>query len=112
MELRKDGRDPAVYDLRFLSPLDRELILSAYHQYSLLFIAEENTCQGGLGSAVLELINHEGYPADKIRLLAISDLPGIGSREHLLQRSGLSPSHIASQAREALRELEVSGRIR
>jgi len=112
MELRKDGRDPAIYDLRFLSPLDRELILSAYHQYSLLFIAEENTCQGGLGSAVLELINHEGYPADKIRLLAISDLPGIGSREHLLQRSGLSPSHIANQAREALRELEVSGRIR
>lgn len=112
MELRKDGRDPAIYDLRFLSPLDRELILSAYHQYSLLFVAEENTCQGGLGSAVLELINHEGYPADKIRLLAISDLPGIGSREHLLQRSGLSPSHIANQAREALRELEVSGRIR
>ncbi|MEI6530016.1 MAG: 1-deoxy-D-xylulose-5-phosphate synthase [bacterium] len=112
MELRKDGRDPAIYDLRFLCPLDRELILSTYHQYSLLFIAEENTCRGGLGSAVLELINHEGYPADKIRLLAISDLPGIGSREHLLQRSGLSPSQIASQAREALRELEVSGRIR
>jgi 1-deoxy-D-xylulose-5-phosphate synthase len=112
MELRKDGRDPAIYDLRFLSPLDRELILSAYHHYSLLFIAEENTCQGGLGSAVLELINHEGYPADKIRLLAISDLPGIGSREHLLQRSGLSPVQIANQAREALRELEVSGRIR
>lgn len=112
MELRKDGRDPAVYDLRFVSPLDRELILEAYHQYSLLFVAEENTCQGGLGSAVLELINHEGYPADKIRLLAISDLPGIGSREHLLQRSGLSPDQIANQAREALRELEVSGRIR
>lgn len=112
MELRKDGRDPAIYDMRFVSPLDRELILSAYHQYSLLYIAEENTRQGGLGSAVLELINHEGYPADKIRLLAIADLPGIGSRDHLLQRSGLSPSQIASQAREALRELEVSGRIR
>ncbi len=60
----------SVLDARVL-PLDREAILEAARGGRLVTV-EEGTTQGGLGSAVLELLAAEGLSA-KVRLLGLPD---------------------------------------
>ena len=46
----------AVWSCPFLKPLDREAILQASQNFSLIMTIEEGTICGGLGSAVAEVI--------------------------------------------------------
>ena len=46
-----------VADMRFVKPLDEELIRELAERHSLLVTLEENAIQGGAGSAVLEYLN-------------------------------------------------------
>ena len=46
--------DATVADMRFVKPIDVDLILEAAKTHSLLVTVEENAQQGGAGSAVGE----------------------------------------------------------
>lgn len=50
----------AHYDLRFLKPLDTDLLLSVCHRFNQILTVEDGILAGGMGSAVLEFIadNH------------------------------------------------------
>ncbi len=48
--------DATVANMRFVKPLDEELVRNLAHQHSLLVTVEENTLQGGAGSAVEECL--------------------------------------------------------
>ncbi|MFC1603186.1 1-deoxy-D-xylulose-5-phosphate synthase, partial [Pseudomonadota bacterium] len=56
--------DLTVANMRFVKPLDKELILQLAEQHELLVTIEENMIQGGAGSAVNELLaqNHKVIP--------------------------------------------------
>lgn len=56
LELEKEGLNIAVINVRFLKPLDRELILSYAHKTGRVLVAEENTYIGGLGATVAQLL--------------------------------------------------------
>ena len=49
----------AVANMRFVKPLDAELIIRAANSYDLLVTLEEHVVAGGAGSAVNELLNRE-----------------------------------------------------
>ncbi|NWG39843.1 MAG: 1-deoxy-D-xylulose-5-phosphate synthase [Hydrogenophilaceae bacterium] len=49
-----------VADMRFVKPLDRELILSLANTHELLVTVEENAVMGGAGAAVSELVSNTG----------------------------------------------------
>ncbi len=70
--LENDGIKPAHYDLRFLKPLDEELLHGVFRQFQKIITVEDGTIVGGLGSAVLEFMADHGYQA-KIRRLGIPD---------------------------------------
>jgi 1-deoxy-D-xylulose-5-phosphate synthase len=55
-----------VANMRFVKPLDEELVLQLAREHSLLVTLEENTVQGGAGSAVAECLHHHGI---SVRLL-------------------------------------------
>ena len=70
--LRTEGIDPAHYDLRFVKPIDEDLLHEVFSNYSKVVTVEDGTVVGGFGSAVLEFMNANGYKAD-VKILGIPD---------------------------------------
>ena len=70
--LRTDDIDPAHYDMRFVKPLDENLLHEVFQHYSKIVTVEDGTVLGGLGTAVLEFMNAHGYNS-QISILGIPD---------------------------------------
>lgn len=58
---QKQGYTIAHYDLRFIKPLDEELLHDVGHHFSKIVTVEDGVITGGMGSAVLEFMNSNGY---------------------------------------------------
>jgi 1-deoxy-D-xylulose-5-phosphate synthase len=71
-QLRTQGIDPAHYDMRFVKPLDEELLHEVFSNYTKIVTIEDGTVVGGFGSAVLEFMNAHRYNAE-VTILGIPD---------------------------------------
>ncbi|NLF44276.1 MAG: 1-deoxy-D-xylulose-5-phosphate synthase [Bacteroidales bacterium] len=60
------------YDLRFLKPIDEDLLHEAFRTYSKIITVEDGCLPGGMGSAVIEFMSDHGYQA-KVKRLGIPD---------------------------------------
>lgn len=98
--LEQDGIDAGVINLRFAKPLDRELILTVAKKYPYLVTIEENALAGGVGSAILELLNDAGLYDVKVLRLGIPDrFIEHGNRSLLLADLGLDEESITEQVK-------------
>lgn len=98
--LVQDGIDTGVINLRFAKPLDRELLLDVAKKYPYLVTIEENALAGGVGSAILELLNDAGLYDVKVLRLGIPDrFIEHGNRSLLLADLGLDEETIAEQVK-------------
>ena len=59
--LGKHGWSPAVWDLRFLKPLDREILDSVAREFGAVITVEDGCLAGGLFGAVTEYMAAEGH---------------------------------------------------
>ena len=71
-ELRKEGINPAHYDLRFAKPLDELMLHEVFSRYKKIITVEDGCIQGGVGSAVLEFMADNNYQA-QVKRLGIPD---------------------------------------
>ena len=69
---REQGLSIAHYDLRFLKPLDEELLHEIGQRFSRILTAEDGVRLGGMGSAVVEFMADHGY-TPRIRRIGIPD---------------------------------------
>ncbi len=60
------------FDMRFVKPLDEELLHSLFQKYESFVTIEDGTVVGGFGSAILEFASKHDYKA-KIRNLGLPD---------------------------------------
>ncbi len=60
--------DATVANMRFVKPLDEELVMRLAREHELLVTAEENTVQGGAGSAVAECLLRQGIDVPVLQL--------------------------------------------
>ena len=67
-EHRTQNTDIAHYDMRWLKPLDEEILHEVGKKYKTIVTAEDGVIAGGLGSAVLEWMADHGYTPHVIRL--------------------------------------------
>ena len=58
----------AHYDMRFLKPIDEDILEEVGRRFKKIVTVENGVKQGGLGSAVLEWMNDHGYQPQVIRL--------------------------------------------
>ena len=58
----------AHYDMRFLKPIDEEILEEVGSRFKKVITVENGTRKGGLGSAVLEWMNDHGYQPKVVRL--------------------------------------------
>lgn len=60
------------YDMRFVKPLDKELLDGIFNKYEHIVTVEDGSKQGGFGSTILEYANEKGY-SKPIKLFGIKD---------------------------------------
>lgn len=59
---------PAHYDMRFVKPLDEELLHQVFKKFSRVITVEDGCLTGGMGSAILEFMADNDYQAKVVRL--------------------------------------------
>ncbi|MDD2806794.1 MAG: 1-deoxy-D-xylulose-5-phosphate synthase [Elusimicrobiales bacterium] len=95
------GIDAGVADLRFVKPLDAELV-KELAQAGPVVTVEDNSLAGGFGSAVLEYLNASGVEAKVLRLGIPDSYVEQGKPEELYSDVGLTPEKIAAAAADWL----------
>ena len=92
--LRAEGKEVAVFDARWVKPLDEAGICALAQRANAVVTVEENATQGGFGSAVLELFARENISV-RTQLVGVPDEfvhhgnPKIQRRELGLDADGL-----------------------
>jgi 1-deoxy-D-xylulose-5-phosphate synthase len=100
--LDMEGISVALYDLRFLKPLDNELLHEVFRQYNHVITVEDGTVVGGMGSAVTEFVTDHGYTA-KIKRLGIPDsFIGQGTLAELFHECGYDVEGICKAVKELI----------
>ena len=61
LAITQSGEEVAHYDLRFLKPLDEDLLHEVGKRFKHIITIEDGTRNGGMGSAVLEWLSDHGY---------------------------------------------------
>ena len=85
-----DKLNATVADMRFVKPIDEELIVRLARSHDYIVTAEENAEQGGAGSAVLEVLAKHGI-CKPVLLLGVEDkVTEHGDPKKLLADLGLS----------------------
>lgn len=101
-QLEKEGLNPAHYDMRFVKPLDEELLHDIFRNYSKVVTVEDGCLVGGFGTAILEFMAENGYAA-KITRLGIPDrIVEHGSQLELQAECNFDPNGIANAVRALL----------
>ena len=89
-----DKLNVTVADMRFVKPIDEELIVRLARSHDYIVTAEENAEQGGAGSAVLEVLAKHGI-CKPVLLLGVEDkVTEHGDPKKLLDDLGLSAEAI------------------
>jgi len=81
--------DATVANMRFVKPIDRELILQLAGEHSLLVSVEENALIGGAGSEVARVLEEAGLNARLLRLGLPDRFIDHGDHARLLAELGL-----------------------
>jgi len=95
--IEASGRDIAHYDMRWLKPLDEQMLHAIGKKYKTIVTAEDGVIAGGFGSAVLEWMAEHGYTPRVLRLGVNDQFVEHGSTKELyhllkLDKEGLCES--------------------
>ncbi|QRF58269.1 1-deoxy-D-xylulose-5-phosphate synthase [Variovorax paradoxus] len=91
--------DATVANMRFVKPLDEDLLLELAATHELLVTLEEATVIGGAGAACAERLAMEGLPVRLLRLGLPDAFVGHGDRSELLTLQGLDAAGILASIR-------------
>src|SRR5438067_3784622 len=91
--------DATVANMRFVKPLDRDLVLRLAHDHDALVTVEENVVAGGAGSAVAELLAAADVAVSILHLGLPDTFPDHGDPAVILAHVGLDAKGIATSIR-------------
>jgi transketolase len=90
--LQSEGITIRVIDAYSVQPVNTQTLVSAgLHTGRQLITVEDHYVAGGLGDAVSEAVAHQGITVTR---LAVREVPRSGTAAELLERYGISSSHI------------------
>jgi 1-deoxy-D-xylulose-5-phosphate synthase len=93
-ELKEAGRFVAHYDMRFLKPIDQDILREVGKGYKRIVTVEDGVVQGGLGSAVVEYMADHNLHPEVIRLGLPDSFVEHGTPEELYHIVGLDAEAI------------------
>jgi 1-deoxy-D-xylulose-5-phosphate synthase len=106
-----DRLDATLVNMRFVKPLDEDLVIPLATRHRALVTLEENAIVGGAGSAIGELLASEGLQVPLLQLGIPDRFIEHGSRDSCLAAAGLDAAGLAAsierwwalQSRERIR---------
>ena len=105
-KLSPDTISIAHYDMRFIAPLDEEILHYVFKNFSHIITIEDGVLSGGFGSAVVEFMSDNGYRAD-VRRLGIPDyFVEHGTQDELYRECGFDAEGIEIAIREMVVKIE------
>ena len=106
--LEKEGVNVAHYDMRFVKPLDENLLHKVFEKFNAIITIEDGCLHGGFGSAILEFMANNNYKKT-IKRLGISDrFIDHGTQKELYDECKYDSQAIIKTVHEILLEKEVS----
>ena len=101
---KDSGKTAALYDMRFLKPIDTSILREVGNRYSRIITIENGTVTGGLGTAVVEYMADNGF-TPTIRRMGLPDrFIEHGSTPQLLHLCHIDEDAIISTLRELTSE--------
>jgi 1-deoxy-D-xylulose-5-phosphate synthase len=95
--LRQNGIDAAVVNMRFLKPLDTNIIGELSEKATHFAVIEENSCIGGLGSAVIDHLNSAGLNHPVLKIALPDSFVTHGHMDDLYRETGFDIPSITSK---------------
>lgn len=102
-QLEKEGVNVGHYDMRFVKPLDLNMLHEIFTKYTKIITIEDGCVEGGFGSAILEFAADNTYNATVVRLGIPDMIVEHGEQPQLWSECGYDNKAIE----EALRNLLV-----
>ncbi len=100
IELENENINAAHYDMRFLKPLDEELLHQVFKKFTKVITVEDGILSGGFGSAILEFMSENDYQARVVRLGIPDKFTDQGTLEELYADCGFDKAGILKTARK------------
>jgi len=90
--------NPAVLDLRFVKPLDEEMLVALSTKYKKWFVFSDSAAQGGVGSAILELLSQKKIKDIELTTFEYNDAFITHGNTKLVEESlGILPEQLAKR---------------
>jgi 1-deoxy-D-xylulose-5-phosphate synthase len=107
--LQAQGLRPAHYDMRYVKPLDADMLHEIAANFRYVVTVEDGCVQGGFGSAVLEWLADNAYTHLQVRRLGIPDRPvHHGTQEELWAECGYDAAAMVAAVCELVQAKAVS----
>lgn len=101
-ELAKKGLSIAHYDMRFVKPIDQDMLHEVFSKFNKVITVEDGCIMGGMGSAVLEFMVDNGYSAQVKRLGIPDRIVEHGEQKELYKECGYDDKAIIATIQEML----------
>lgn len=106
--MEKRNLSVAHYDMRFVKPIDEEILHEVFTHFKKVITVEDGCIPGGFGSAVLEFMADNNYQAE-VRRLGIPDrVIEHGEQTELHRESGFDPDGIERAVVEVMESVSRS----
>lgn len=103
-----ESLNASLVNMRFIKPLDLEMIREMANRHPLIVTLEENALQGGAGSAVAEAIQSMNVDTNVLQIGIPDHYIEHGAREDCLEAAGLGRAGVLRQIRSRLAALGLS----
>ena len=101
-KLAKENISISHYDMRFVAPIDTDLLHSVFKKFHYIITVEDGVLKGGFGSSVIEFMSDNGYNSE-VRRLGIPDyFVEHGTQEELYRECGYDAEGIEIAIREII----------
>lgn len=103
-KLRSDGISAQVINMRFVKPLDTELLDVVNHKFNKIVTVEENAIVGGFGSGVVEYFADKNYKNNILRLGLPDSFVEHGTQAELYKILGIDAEGIYKNVKTFIEE--------
>ena len=101
----------SLVDMRFIKPLDENLIERFANKCDHIISIEENTISGGAGSAVNEFLSSIGF-ANKLKIIGIPDeFPIVGDQADQREAAGLTKIKVLEKLSKELNSKKIDKKV-
>lgn len=107
-KLMAEGIQAEVINMRFLKPLDTDMIEEIVKKHKKIVTLEENVLPGGFGSAVMEFMGDNNYKNDILRIGIPDEFVDHGTQEELHNILGIDPTGIAEKVKKFCEQKSIA----